>query len=86
MVTINFIVHNSKEVHCTQHLLTHINGYETPLLYRYILATCNYYVINSVALRGLVQSPCGKIDVIMTLTFYPPPPSLNEHFSIDSVY
>ena len=25
-------------------------------------------------LRGLVQSPCGKINVIMTLTFYPPPP------------
>ena len=24
--------------------------------------------------RGLVQSPCGKINVIMTLTFYPPPP------------
>ena len=25
-------------------------------------------------LRGLVQSPCGKINVIMTLTSSPPPP------------
>ena len=27
--------------------------------------------------RGLVQSPCGNFNVIMTLTFYPPPPPLN---------
>ena len=32
------------------------------------------YTVN---VRGLVQSPCGKINVIMTLTFYPPPPPLN---------
>ena len=39
---------------------------------------CNqeYMYINVllVQLRGLVQSPCEKINIIMTLTFYPPPP------------
>ena len=35
--------------------------------------------------RGFVQSPCGKINVIMTLTFYPPPPLLtSQHFRQDS--
>ena len=39
-----------------------------------------------VYVRGLVQSPCGKSNVIMMLTFYPPPPPLltSQHFSIDS--
>ena len=32
-----------------------------------------YYII---IVRGLVQSHCGKINVIMTLTFYPPPLSV----------
>ena len=27
------------------------------------------------SVRGLVQSPCGKINVIMMLIFYSPPPS-----------
>ena len=39
----------------------------------------NYYYV-----RGLVQSPCGKINVIMTLTFYPPPPLNVIHFRQDS--
>ena len=44
-----------------------------------------------VHVRGLVQSPCGKINVIMTLTFHPPlPPSLNVtvfqyRFNIETV-
>ena len=33
----------------------------------------NFYLI----IKGLVQSPCGKINVNMMLIFYPPPPSLN---------
>ena len=36
-----------------------------------------YFACEQAVIRGLVQSPCGKINVIMTLTFYPPPPSLN---------
>ena len=38
------------------------------------------------SLRGLVQSPCGKINVIMTLTFCPLPPPLltSQHFRQDS--
>ena len=43
------------------------------------------FVINTVILksifddrlRGLVRIVSGKINVIMTLTFYPPPPPLN---------
>ena len=37
-------------------------------------------------LRGLVQSPCGKINVIMTLIVYPPPSPLltSQHFGQDS--
>ena len=31
-------------------------------------------VYNLIVVSRLVQSPCGKINVIMTLTFYPPPP------------
>ena len=34
-------------------------------------------------IKGLVQSSCGKINVIVTLTFYPPPSLLlaSQHFS-----
>ena len=43
-------------------------------------------------IRGLVQSLCGKINVIMTITFYPPPLNVtafqaefnNESFNISN--
>ena len=35
-----------------------------------------FLVNKRIRVRGLVQSPCGKINVIVTLTFYPPPPLL----------
>ena len=33
--------------------------------------TKNTKVAAIVSVRGLVQSPCGKINIIITLTFYP---------------
>ena len=41
-----------------------------------IIAQCIATLHETAELRGLVQSPCGKINVIVTLTFYPPPPLL----------
>ena len=36
------------------------------------------HLVGCILHQGLVQSPCGKINIIMMLTFYPPPPpSLN---------
>ena len=63
-------------------------GGPAPILYLVFIIWLVFEFLDPtlVLLRGLVQSPYGKINVIMTLTFYPPPTPLltSQHFRQDS--
>ena len=68
---------------CDHPLIVHCWEMYSDIMYSVLLIL---HKINVELLRGLVQSPCGKFNIIMTLKFYPPSPPpllMSQHFNID---